>query len=168
MSHTALILIDLQNDYFPAGAYPLHDSEAVLARTVDAVHRAQAQGVPVVLVQHVARGPSPFFNADTDGVQIHPSLRAAAPDAPVVVKGHADSFLNTTLQDTLAARGVDTLWLAGMMTQNCVTHTALSPQAQGYTVCVLDDLCTTIDPMIHAIAISALRDRVKVLPWSDL
>ena len=168
MSHPALIVIDLQNDYFPAGAYPLHDSEAVLARTVDAVHRAQAQGVPVVLVQHVARGPSPFFNADTDGVQIHPSLRAAAPDAPVVVKGHADSFLNTTLQDTLAARGADTLWLAGMMTQNCVTHTALSPQAQGYTVCVLDDLCTTIDPMIHAIAISALRYRVKVLPWSDL
>ncbi|MDT8989930.1 cysteine hydrolase family protein [Curvibacter sp. APW13] len=163
MSHPALIVIDIQNDYFPTGAYPLHDTEAVLARSVEAIHRAQAQGVPVVLVQHVARGPSPFFNGGTEGVQIHPALRAAAPDAPVVVKGHADSFLNTTLQDTLAALGADTLWLAGMMTHNCVTHTALSPQAQGYAVRVLEDLCTTVDPMIHAIALSALRDRVEVV-----
>ena len=150
-------------EYFPSGAYPLHDTPAVLERTVQAVHSALAQGVPVVLVQHVARGLSSFFNADTDGVQIHPLLREAAPNAPVVVKGHADSFLNTPLQSTLAALGVDTLWLCGMMTHNCVTHTALSPQTQGYTVRVLEDLCTTVDPMIHAIAISALRDRVEVV-----
>lgn len=164
MSQPALIVIDIQNDYFSTGAYPLHDADAVLSRTLQAVGSAQAQGVPVVLVQHVARGPSPFFNADTDGVQIHPQLRAAAPEAPTVVKGHADSFLNTTLKTTLAARGVDTLWLCGMMTHNCVTHTALSPQAEGYSVRVLEDLCTTVDPMIHAIALSALRDRVDVLP----
>lgn len=168
MSQPALIVIDIQNDYFPSGAYPLHDTDAVLARTLTAVEQAQAQGVPIVLVQHVARGPSPFFNADTEGVQIHPALRAAVPDAPVVVKGHADSFLNTTLQYTLAALGVDTLWLAGMMTHNCVTHTALSPQAQGYAVRVVEDLCTTVDPMIHAIALSALRDRVQVQPLQTL
>lgn len=168
MPQAALIVIDVQNDYFPTGAYPLHDTQAVLERTVQAVRSAQAQGLPVVLVQHVARGPSPFFNADTEGVQIHPLLRAAAPDAPVVVKAHADSFLNTTLQTTLAARGVDSLWLCGMMTHNCVTHTALSPQAQGYTVRVLEDLCTTVDPMIHAIALSALRDRVEVLSAQTL
>ena len=163
MPQAALIVIDVQNDYFPTGAYPLHDTQAVLERTVQAVRSAQAQGLPVVLVQHVAKGPSPFFNADTEGVQIHPLLRAAAPDAPVVVKAHADSFLNTTLHTTLATLGVDSLWLCGMMTHNCVTHTALSPQAQGYTVRVLEDLCTTVDPMIHAIALSALRDRVEVV-----
>lgn len=168
MPQAALIVIDVQNDYFPTGAYPLHDTQAVLERTVQAVRSAQAQGLPVVLVQHVARGPSPFFNADTEGVQIHPLLRAAAPDAPVVVKAHADSFLDTTLQTTLATLGVDSLWLCGMMTHNCVTHTALSPQAQGYTVRVLEDLCTTVDPMIHAIALSALRDRVEVLPAQAL
>ena len=168
MPQAALIVIDVQNDYFPTGAYPLHDTQAVLERTVQAVRSAQAQGLPVVLVQHVAKGPSPFFNADTEGVQIHPLLRAAAPDAPVVVKAHADSFLNTTLQSTLATLGVDSLWLCGMMTHNCVTHTALSPQAQGYTVRVLEDLCTTVDPMIHAIALSALRDRVEVLSAQTL
>ena len=168
MPQAALIVIDVQNDYFPTGASPLHDTQAVLERTVQAVRSAQAQGLPVVLVQHVAKGPSPFFNADTEGVQIHPLLRAAAPDAPVVVKAHADSFLDTTLQTTLATLGVDSLWLCGMMTHNCVTHTALSPQAQGYTVRVLEDLCTTVDPMIHAIALSALRDRVEVVRSDSL
>ncbi|MFP5485251.1 MAG: cysteine hydrolase family protein [Gammaproteobacteria bacterium] len=168
MPQAALIVIDVQNDYFPTGAYPLHDTQAVLERTVLAVRNAQAQGLPVVLVQHVAKGLSPFFNADTEGVQIHPLLRTAAPDAPVVVKAHADSFLNTTLQTTLAALGVDTLWLCGMMTHHCVTHTALSPQAQGYTVRVLEDLCATVDPMIHAIALSALRDRVEVVGSDSL
>ena len=168
MPQAALIVIDVQTDYFPTGAYPLHDTQAVLERTVQAVRSAQAQGLPVVLVQHVAKGPSPFFNANTEGVQIHPLLRAAAPDAPVVVKAHADSFLNTTLQTTLATLGVDSLWLCGMMTHNCVTHTALSPQARGYTVRVLEDLCTTVDPMIHAIALSALRDRVEVLSAQTL
>lgn len=169
MTHPALIAIDLQNDYFAGGAYPLHAAEAVLARTVQAVHAARAQGIPVVVVQHVSRNsPAPFFNAKTEGVQIHPALRAAAPDAPVVVKGHADSFRQTTLQATLEPWGIDTLWLCGMMTQNCVTHTALSPQAAHYAVCVAEDLCTTVDPMIHAIALNALRDRVAVQPWAAL
>ena len=169
MTQAALIVIDVQNDYFPTGAYPLHDTQAVLARTVQAVRNAQSHGIPVVLVQHVSRSsPAPFFNADTEGVQIHPLLRAAAPDAPVVVKGHADSFHNTALQETLRALDVDTLWLCGMMTHNCVTHTALSPQAKTYTVRVVEDLCTTVDPMIHAIALSALRDRVAVVKTEDL
>lgn len=169
MTQAALIVIDVQNDYFPTGAYPLHDTQAVLARTVQAVRNAQSHGIPVVLVQHVSRSsPAPFFNVGTEGVQIHPLLRAAAPNAPVVVKGHADSFLNTTLEKTLRALGVDTLWLCGMMTHNCVTHTALSPQAKTYTVRVVEDLCTTVDPMIHAIALSALRDRVAVVKTEDL
>ncbi len=168
MTQAALIVIDVQNDYFPGGAYPQHDSDAVLERTVRAVRRAQASGVPVVLVQHVARAAAPFFNRDTAGVQIHPALRAAAPEAPIVVKGHADSFLNTALQETLAPLGVGALWVCGMMTHNCVTHTALSPAAQGYAVTVVEDLCTSVDPMIHAIALNALRDRVPVLGFQAL
>jgi len=50
-----------------------------------AIGKARTAGVPVILVQHVAaasRGPAPFFNAGTPGVELHPRLRAAAPDAP--------------------------------------------------------------------------------------
>lgn len=162
--HTALLVIDLQNDYFPAGKYPLHNTEQALAHTLDAIGRAQSLQMPVILVQHVAASAaSPFFAPDSEGVKIHPQVLAAAPDAPVVVKAHADSFLNTTLSALLEELKIDTLLVCGMMTQNCVTHTALSRAADGYQVKVLQDCCATVDPMIHAIALRALDDKVALL-----
>ena len=70
----ALIVIDLQNDYFPDGKFPLWNTEAVLAQVESAIARARAQGVPVILVQHIADAPNgaaPFFNAGTSGVELH-------------------------------------------------------------------------------------------------
>lgn len=166
MSHPALIVIDLQNDYFPSGAFPLAGIEAAREAAVHAIHQARQRGVPVVHVQHVADpslGLSPFFNEGTPGVAIHPAVLAAAPEAPVIVKRHADSFLGTTLHDTLQALGVDELVLCGAMTQNCVTHTALSRQAEAYAkVTVLQDACATVTPMLHAIALHALAPRVQL------
>ncbi|MBQ0934122.1 isochorismatase family protein [Ideonella paludis] len=166
MSHPALIVIDLQNDYFPGGAFALANTEATLDQVEAAIAAARAKGVPVVHVQHVAdpaAGLSPFFNADTPGVQIHPRVLAAAPEAPVVVKHFADSFERTTLKATLDKLGVDELIVCGMMTQNCVTHTAISKQAEGYAqVTVLGDASTTVSEMLHAIALHALSTRVRV------
>jgi len=165
-SKPALIVIDLQNDYFADGAFPLWQPEAVLERVEGAIARAQARGVPVILVQHVAdpaKGPAPFFNEGTPGVEIHPRIRAAAPEAPVVVKRFADSFHQTDLEAVLAARGITELWVCGMMTQNCITHTAISKAAEKYQVSVLKDACTTVSEMIHRIALGALTTRVAVV-----
>ncbi len=116
MSKPALLLIDLQNDYFPGGAFPLVNTEAALAAVEQAIRHAQSKGLPVVHVQHVAdpaQGIAPF---------------------------------------------------CGMMTQNCVTHTALSRQADAYErVTVLTDACTTVSEMLHAIALHALSTRVQLV-----
>lgn len=168
MSRPALIVIDLQNDYFPGGAFPLAHTDATLIAVERAIANARDQCIPVVHVQHVAdpqHGIAPFFNAGTPGVEIHPRIRAAAPDAPVVVKHFADSFERTHLHETLQRLGVDELILCGMMTQNCVTHTALSRQADRYRkVTVLTDACTTVSDMLHAIAVHALSTRVNLAP----
>jgi len=66
----ALILIDVQNDDFEGGGFPLWHAEEALSRIEAAAQRATAQGIPVVLVQHVAdpaQGLSPFFNEGTEG-----------------------------------------------------------------------------------------------------
>jgi nicotinamidase-related amidase len=159
----ALVVIDLQNDYFPGGKYPLWNTEETLHNVLAAIGKAHESGIPVVLVQHVAddsKGPAPFFNAGSDGVELYPTLLAAAPGFPVVVKQFADSFHGTTLAATLAELGAKELLLCGMMTQNCVTHTAISKAAEDYRVTVLTDCCTTVDQMIHLIALNALSTRV--------
>lgn len=162
---TALIIIDVQNDYFPGGAFPLWNAEAVLDATVAAIERARAHGERVVLVRHEsASADAGFFRPGSPGAQIHPRILAAAPDAPVVVKQFADSFHQTSLGALLAEDGVAGLRIAGMMTQNCVAFTAVSPGAAPYAVSVLSDCTTTVDATIHAFALHALSTRVDVVP----
>ncbi|MBS1142006.1 MAG: Isochorismatase hydrolase [Proteobacteria bacterium] len=171
MSHPALIVIDLQNDYFPDGRFPLWNAEGTLSNVEQAIGQARAKGIPVILVQHVAdssKGIAPFFNTGTPGVDIHPRALAAAPDAPIVIKSFADSFHKTTLEATLAQLGVDELLVCGMMTQNCVTHTAISKAAEKYKVSILADCCTTVSEILHKIALNAVSTRLTVGQAGDL
>lgn len=170
MSLPALIVIDLQNDYFPDGRFPLWNAEGTLAKVEQAIGQARAKGMPVILVQHVAdasKGVAPFFNTGTPGVDIHPRILAAAPDAPII-KSFADSFHKTTLEATLAQLGVDELLVCGMMTQNCVTHTAISKAAEKYKVSILADCCTTVSEILHKIALNAVSTRLTVGQSGDL
>lgn len=163
----ALLVIDLQNDYFPEGKFPLWNTDVVLENIERAIARANAQGIPVIHIQHVAKGVAPFFNEGTPGADIHPRILTATPNAPVVVKEFADSFEKTNLEETLAKIGVTDLLVCGMMTQNCVTHTAISKAAEKYNVTVVVDCCTTVSEILHQIALHALSTRVKLAPSSE-
>ena len=163
----ALLVIDLQNHYFPEGKFPLWTTELVLTNVEHAIGKAKAQGISVILIQHVANskfGIAPFFNEGTTGAEIHPRILSAASDAPIVRKEFADSFHQTKLEEILAREKVTDLLICGMMTQNCVTHTAISKSADKYNVSVLVDCCTTVSEMIHNIALHALSTRVKLVP----
>ena len=120
-----LLVIDLQNDYFPGGKFPLWNTDVVLQNIVSAIEQATSREVPIILIQHIANaalGIAPFFNEGTAGAEIHPRILAAAPDAAIVTKEFADSFVATTLEEALTGIGATELLVCGMMTQNCVTH----------------------------------------------
>lgn len=110
---------------------------------------------------------APFFNEGTPGAEIHPRILAAAPNAPIVVKEYADSFEKTNLEETLSKLGVTELLVCGMMTQNCVTHTAISKAADKYDVTILPDCCTTVSEILHLIALHAVSTRVKLVATSE-
>ena len=165
----ALIVIDLQNDYFAEGKFPLWNTDVTLSNTEQAISKAKSLGWSIVLVQHIADsklGIAPFFNAGSNGVQIHPRIVAAAPDAEIVTKGYADSFHQTKLEEVLQDHSVEELFICGMMTQNCVTHTAISKAAEKYAITILADCCTSTDAMIHNIALHAVAVRVPLVPFS--
>jgi len=167
----ALIVIDIQNDYFLNGHYPLWNADKTLTQIESVVLEAIKQDVLVVYVQHIANpqnGISPFFNQNTEGVKIHPRLLEIAPDTPVVIKRYADSFHQTNLDALLRENQIEELLICGMMTQNCVTHTAISKAAENYQVSILSDCCTTVDQMIHAIALNAVSTRVALKNSAEL
>ena len=166
----ALLVIDPQNDYFPEGKYPLWNTDQTLSNIKKAIESARQQGILVILIQHIAddsRGIAPFFNKGTTGAEIHAAILQAAADADIVIKQFADSFEQTSLQETLNKHAINKILIGGMMTQNCVTHTAISKKAENYEVTVLADCCTTVDEMIHNIALRALSTRVDLLPYEQ-
>lgn len=163
----ALLVIDLQNDYFPNGAFALWNTDQTLANIEAAIAKANSQNIPVIIIQHIADkalGLAPFFNEGTQGADVHPRILAAAPNAKIVIKTYADSFEKTNLEATLQGLGVDELLVCGMMTQNCVTHTAISKAAEKYKVSILPDCCTTVSEMLHLIALHAVSTRVALVP----
>lgn len=161
----ALLVIDLQNDYFPGGLFPLWNTEETLERIEKAIELANNKGIQVIHIQHVADpkvGIAPFFNEGTHGVEIHERILKAATNAPVVVKHYADAFYETDLEEVLSTIGAEELLICGMMTQNCVTHTAISKAAEKYKVKILQDCCTSISAPIHQIGLHAVITRVDL------
>ena len=139
----ALIVVDIQNDYFPGGAHPLEGPEQAAGQArllLDAFRRA---GEPVVHVQHVSGEPdATFMRPGTGGVEIHP-LVAPQGSEPVVQKAHPNSFLDTELESMLRGLGVDSVVVCGMMTSMCVDATVRAAVDLGFEATVAHDACAT-------------------------
>jgi nicotinamidase-related amidase len=143
MSDTALVVIDIQNDYFPGGAMELEGSDAAGTKAGNAIKQARSKGMPVIHVQHLSTRPgSTFFLPGTKGQQIHASVAPAAGET-VIEKNFPNSFRNTALQKRLEELTVKNLVVAGMMTHMCVDATVRQAADLGYKVTLLGDACAT-------------------------
>lgn len=135
----ALIVIDVQNEYFGGGLPITHpDPQATLANVGQAIDAANARGIPVVVVCHRAPAGSPIFAAGSPGGELHPEV-ARRPRALLVEKAKASALTGTTLGAWLREREIGTLTLVGYMTHNCVDATARQASHEGWRVEVLHD-----------------------------
>ena len=135
----ALIVIDVQNEYFSGGlriAYPARS--ASLGNIALALDAAYAAGIPVVVVQNYAPAGAPLFAKSTPGWELHPAV-AGRPRDYYVEKTLPSAFSGTDLEAWARARGIDTLTLVGYMTHNCIASTAVAALHAGFTVEVLQD-----------------------------
>jgi nicotinamidase-related amidase len=139
----ALVLIDLQNDYFPGGAFVLDGSDAALANAVLLLADFRRARRPVIHVQHVANRPDAgFFLPGTAGVRIHPAVAPGAGES-VIEKHFPNSFRATALLETLRAIGVERLLIAGMMTHQCIDATTRAAWDLGFVCRIAGDACAT-------------------------
>jgi nicotinamidase-related amidase len=142
---TALLLIDIQRDYYPGGAMELVGAEEAGEKARELLEWFRERGKPVVHVQHIATKPgATFFLPNTDGVEIHPMVHPVAGEE-VVVKHKPNSFLGTCLQQRLDDLGVTKLVVAGMMTHMCVDAGVRAASDLGYECVVAADACATRD-----------------------
>jgi nicotinamidase-related amidase len=151
----ALVIVDIQNDYFPGGAHPLVGPEAAAAAARKVLDACRDRGEAVVHVQHVwDAADASFMRPGTEGVEIHESV-APREGEPVVQKAQPNAFLDTTLEQELRSRGIDQLVVCGMMTSMCVDATVRAAVDLGFQATVVHDACAAPDLEFAGVTIAA-------------
>jgi len=152
---TGLLLVDLQNDYFPGGAMELVGAEAVADRARELLQRFRAVGAPVWHVQHLTERPgATFFLPGTPGAEIHPALQPEDGET-VVVKHFPNAFRETRLMESLREAGVEALVIAGAMSHMCIDATTRAAADLGFLCTVVADACATRDLAFRGEAVPA-------------
>jgi nicotinamidase-related amidase len=139
----ALLIIDIQNDYFPGGAMELVGSPAAGAKAGMLLQAFRQKQLPLVHIQHVSTRPgATFFLPNTRGVEIHESVAPQAGET-VLQKNFPNSFRGTPLLEHLRKLQITQLVVAGMMTQMCVDSTTRAAADLGFQCLLAHDACAT-------------------------
>jgi nicotinamidase-related amidase len=139
----ALLLIDLQNDYFPGGANPLEGSPEAVIQACCLLGHFRARSLPLVHIQHLSTRPgAAFFLPGTPGAQIHTDV-APLPGETLFQKNFPNAFRATPLLDHLRGLGIQRLVVAGMMTHMCVDASVRAAYDYGFECWLAQDACAT-------------------------
>ncbi len=159
----ALLLIDIQNDYFPGGAMELVGSPSAGVKAGQLLQSFRDKLKPIIHIQHISTRPgATFFLPDTPGVQIHQCV-APIEGETVVQKHYPNSFRETPLLEILRSGDVTQLVIAGMMTQMCVDSTTRAAADLGFKCVLASDACATRDLEFGGETVSAASVQVAFL-----
>lgn len=177
MTKRAVLVVDLQNDYFPAGKWPLVGIEAAAGNAARVIEAARAAGEAVVHIRHeFASADAPFFAPGSEGARIHPKVAPQEGEA-VVLKHFANAFRDTGLKALLDGANIGEVVVVGAMSHMCIDATARAAADLGYGVTVVHDACATRDlefggttvkaPQVHAAFMAALGSAYAKLVSAD-
>ncbi|HEX5392214.1 MAG TPA: cysteine hydrolase family protein [Rhodocyclaceae bacterium] len=177
-SHTALLLVDFQREYFD-GKLPIPDGSAALSAAKRLVKSAEKAGVFVVHIHHVAASPTaPLFASGSSGAEPVDALRPAEHHA-VVIKRLPSSFAGTELLELLRQRQCNRVIVCGLMTHNCVDATTRDALHLGFAPIVVGDASATRDlpgvsggavvpaQQLHRAVLAGLADRIADVMTCD-
>lgn len=176
--NTTLLLIDIQNDYFPGGKMELEGAVQAAKKAAALLQCFREHGGHHIHIQHESRKPNAtFFIPGTDGIRIH-DLVAHFEDEPIVHKQFPNSFRQTDLYDQLRERNTRRLIICGMMTHLCVDATVRAAADLGFEVVVAADACATRAltyedtsvpaAHVHAAFLAALKSYGAIMKTSEV
>ncbi len=173
---TALVLIEFQNDFTTPGG-TLHDAVKTVMESTDTVNNAveaaaairEAGGVvlhvPITFApgyDEITRHPYGILKGVVDstsfvrgswGAEICEQLTPVEGDIIIEGKRGLDAFGSTNLDFVLRSKGIETVALAGFLTNCCVESTMRSAYEKGFEVLTITDAVGATSPEEHANAI---------------
>ena len=175
---TALLVIDIQKDYFPGGKYPLVNPLEAAKKAYMLLQCFREHGGQHVHIQHISLEPdATFFIRGEEGSDIHDAA-AHFEGEPIVYKHEPNSFLHTNLLELLKSWEIDRVVITGMMTHMCVDATARAAADFGFQVIIAEDACATRDlkygdttipaDHVHKAFLAALQSYGKVMKSEEI
>ena len=175
---TALLVIDIQKDYFPGGKYPLVNPEDAAKKAYMLLQCFREHGGHHIHIQHISLEPdAAFFIKGDSGSDIH-DIVAHFEGEPIVYKHEPNSFLNTNLLEILKEWEIERVVITGMMTHMCVDATARAAADFGFQVIVAEDACATRDlkydetvipaDLVHKSFLAALKSYGRVMKSEEI
>jgi len=128
LDSTALIIIDIQNFYFPGGAAELVEPEKAAEKAKILLNYFRENKG---LVVHIKHDLSP-------GGEIH-QLVKPLDNEKVLTKKEVNAFLNTKLNETLKQNNIEYVTLCGMQTHICLEAATRAAHDFGYKCNVIED-----------------------------
>ena len=141
----ALIIIDIQNDYFQGGNCELVNPVEASLKAKELLEYFRKNKMPVFYVQHInLRKGATYFLPNTRGVQIHENVKPLENEI-IIEKNFPNSFLETNLESELEKQNIKELVICGMMSHMCIDSTTRAAFDLGFDCTVAHDACTTKD-----------------------
>jgi nicotinamidase-related amidase len=188
MDTAAFVIVDLQNDFVRVGA-PLEvpDARKTLGPVSEVASLFRRHGRPVIFTRFVA-GPEPSLlwtwspqlrepvnccrighrrryediGAERECIAVVDELKPQPGDL-IVDKYWYGAFFHTNLEDVLRSFKVDTVVVAGTVTQICVEETAREAFHHGFNTIVLRDCVSSYDPQLHEGTLKTLHMKFGVV-----
>lgn len=153
--NSALVLIDIQQDYFPGGRMEVVGAVEASRTAKSLLDFFRSGKLPIVHIQHISTRPcATFFLPDTEGINFHESV-LPMPGEKVIKKHFPNSFRDTDLEEYLRSRGISQLVICGMMSHMCIDATVRTAFDKGYQCMVAHDACAARNLSFHGSAILA-------------
>lgn len=154
---TALLLVDIQNDYFPGGAMSLVNSVNAGEKAGMLLQEFRSKKLPVIHMQHLSVRPgATFFVPSTAGVEIHSCVKPVESET-LFTKKFPNSFRDTGLLQYLQENKISKLVIAGMMTHMCIDSTTRAAFDLGFSCTLAHDACATRDLVFSGQTVAAAQ-----------
>ncbi len=140
----ALLIIDMQNDYFSGGRMELKDTDLALQNCLKLAKFARKMKYQIYIIQHFSKSKNaPFFTPDSDGVKLHKNLKLIYGE--IIKKNFPNSFRETNLLEKLQSNSIKDILVCGAMTHMCIDSSVRAGFDLGFNITVASDACATKD-----------------------
>jgi nicotinamidase-related amidase len=165
--NTALLVIDIQDFYFPGGDVPLVNPEDAAENAFTLINSFREKEFPVIFVRHNYE-PGGSVN----------DIVLPLKDEKIITKNEINSFKGTDLDTYLKSLGIKDLVICGMQTHMCVEAAIRAAHDLGYICTLVEDACTTRDLKygditiqaadVHFSTLATLKSYAKIVKTRDL